>query len=367
MSDVKEHGVKERGMKKRGIKERDIKERGVRERNGGRRQLTANLLGFAAAVTLCLTAGFYAGSLFSNQWPPVAEYLISVYIGFLFCALAGIIFHELAKRKPPDRRERRRGTVIDALERVSRGDFNVFVESGAYMHNEFADAINEMARNLGTLETMRQDFISNVSHEIQSPLTSISGFAALLKKEDLPADERLRYAGIIETESRRLSSLSDHLLKLSSLDDNPLVKSEFRLDKQISDVILTLEPQWSAKKMTVEADLQARTLNGDRNLISEIWINLLHNAIKFTPENGTVRVSLNENSVTVTDTGIGMAKDDLPHIFERFYKTDKARDRALNGNGLGLSLAKKIVDMHGGVITVRSEPGKGTTFTVSLP
>jgi signal transduction histidine kinase len=224
-----------------------------------------------------------------------------------------------------------------------------------------------MARSLGTLETMRQDFISNVSHEIQSPLTSISGFAALLKDDTLSAAERRRYAETIETESRRLSSLSDNLLKLSALDDSSLAKTDFRLDKQLSNVILTLEPQWSAKQLSVEADLDKCTINGDEDLLSQLWINLLANAIKFTPENGTVQVSLNADTVRIADTGIGIAKDDLPHIFERFYKVDKARDRSLGGNGLGLSLVKKIVELHDGSITVNSEISAGTSFEILLP
>jgi signal transduction histidine kinase len=256
----------------------------------------------------------------------------------------------------------------DALEQIAQGNFNVFVDtSDISMPSGLAAAINDMAKNLSNLETMRQDFISNVSHEIQSPLTSISGFAALLKRADLPENERLRYAEIIEAESKRLSSLSENLLKLSTLDNNPIIETEFRLDKQLSNVILTLEPQWSAKHLTVEAVLPKYMICGDEELLSQVWINLLVNAIKFTPENGLVYVSLKENTVKVADTGVGISKNDLPHIFERFYKVDKARDRGLGGNGLGLSLVKKIVELHGGHISVDSETGKGTSFAIFLP
>jgi signal transduction histidine kinase len=206
-----------------------------------------------------------------------------------------------------------------------------------------------------------------VSHEIQSPLTSIGGFAALLKNADLPDDERRRYLAIIEAESKRLSSLSDNLLKLSALDNESIAMTEFRLDRQLSNIILTLEPQWSGKNLTVDAALPKCVASGDENLLSQVWMNLLVNAIKFTPENGVISVSLNENAVKISDTGVGIAKDELPHIFERFYKVDKARDRALGGNGLGLSLVKKITELHGGKISVESETGKGTTFEIFLP
>ena len=264
--------------------------------------------------------------------------------------------------------------VIDALAQVAQGNFNVLLDRNTFgWDNNLSEAFNEMARSLGTLETMRQDFISNVSHEIQSPLTSISGFAALLQTDDLPDDERRRYASVIETESRRLSSLSDNLLKLSSLDSDkiPLNKTTFRLDKQLENAALTLEPQWAAKNLKLEADLQKLTVCCDEDLMSQVWMNLLHNAIKFTPEGGRINLLLtveNETAVVkISDTGAGIRPEDQIHIFERFFKADKARDRALGGNGLGLSLVKKIVELHDGRITVESEVDIGTVFTILFP
>ena len=259
--------------------------------------------------------------------------------------------------------------LTDTLAQIAQGNFDILLEPDSlHLFNDLAKSINDMARNLGAMETMRQDFISNVSHEIQSPLTSIGGFAALLKQEDLPAEDRQRYAAIIEAESRRLSSLSDNLLKLSSLDSGkiPLTKKEFRLDKQLEHVALTLEPQWAAKNLTLEVDLQKRTVCGDEDLLSQVWVNLLHNAIKFTPEGDTIQLTMNNTQCTIKDTGVGIAPEDQVHIFERFYKADKARDRSLGGNGLGLSLVKKIVDLHGGTIMVQSEVGRGTVFTINL-
>ncbi|MDR1291783.1 MAG: HAMP domain-containing histidine kinase [Clostridiales Family XIII bacterium] len=335
------------------------------------REWVLKMLVFGAFITVCLTAGFYICSPLMSKLPPVVGYWIAVWIGLLSFSLAGMLVHKIARRNMPERHERQHGIIIDALERISKGDFNVFVESDDHIHDEFTGLINDMAKNLGTLETMRQEFISNVSHEIQSPLTSIGGFAELLQNPALPMDERLRYAKIIRAESKRLSSLSDNLLKLSSLDNDPLSLAEFRLDKQLSNVILTLEPQWAERNILLEADLPQCTTRADEGLLSQVWVNLLHNAVKFTPEGDSVSVKLESDgggaTVTITDNGVGIGKEDLPHIFERFYKADKARDRSLGGNGLGLSLVKKIVELHGGQISVESELGKGARFTVSLP
>ena len=263
--------------------------------------------------------------------------------------------------------------LTDTLAQIAQGNFNVLLDPGNVgVFNDLAQAINDMAKNLGTLETMRQDFISNVSHEIQSPLTSIGGFAELLQKDGLPDEKRRKYAAIIEAESCRLSSLSENLLKLSALDNNkvPLSKHEFRLDKQLETIALTLEPQWMAKNLILEADLQKLTMCGDEELLSQVWMNLLHNAIKFTPDGGCITIALARDgdsiNAKIADTGVGIAKEDQIHIFERFYKVDKARDRSLGGNGLGLSLVKKIIELHGGSIMVESEIGIGTTFKIVL-
>ena len=327
------------------------------------------IIGFCAllsGVTVCVGTAYFILSVFNL--PGLWKTIFSLWMGIFLFAAVGFVIHQLGsnshKRKGRDARERH---LLEAMARIAQGDFSVFVQADDLAHAELADAINTMAKNLGNLETMRQDFISNVSHEIQSPLTSISGFAALLQEGKLSAEERRKYLGIIETESKRLSGLSDNLLKLSALDNKPPAKTEYRLDKQLANVILTLEPQWAGKKICAQANLEKCTINGDENLLLQVWVNLLGNAIKFTPENGTVCVSVKENVVKISDTGCGISDADLPHIFERFYKVDKSRDRSLGGNGLGLSLAKKIVLLHGGSIEVDSEVGRGTTFTVLLP
>ncbi|WJH35317.1 HAMP domain-containing histidine kinase [Paenibacillus sp. CC-CFT747] len=235
------------------------------------------------------------------------------------------------------------------------------------------DSINTMAAELGELETMRQEFISNVSHEIQSPLTSIRGFARALQNPDLPLETRRHYLSIIETESSRLSRMSDHLLKLTSLESkhHPFEPKPYRLDRQLKSIILSLEPQWAEKGLEVEAELEEVTVTADEELMSQVWINLLHNSIKFTPAGGTLTVkaarSRKEIVVVLTDTGIGLDEEEKEHIFERFYKADRSRSRAAGGSGLGLAIVKKIVDMHEGGIEVEGSPGEGTRFRITLP
>ncbi len=265
---------------------------------------------------------------------------------------------------------------IDAMRRMSKGDFSVTLDADPRHLGQMGVLVrsfNEMATELGQMERMRQEFISNVSHEFQSPLTSIGGFARALQNEELTPDTRRHYLWIIESESARLSKLSDNLLKLTSLESNhhPFEARSYRLDRQIRRVILGCEPQWQAKRLELDVDLDELSIVADEDLLNQVWSNLVHNAIKFTPEGGTICVRLierdNRIEATVTDTGVGVSEKDLPHLFERFFKADKARSRSAGGSGLGLSIVKKIVELHHGSVTASSRSGEGTTFRVALP
>lgn len=266
--------------------------------------------------------------------------------------------------------------VIRVLESIAKGDYKVrlegeFTENGSF--GELAKSVNSMAADLEQMENLRQEFISNVSHEIQSPLASIRGFAQVLQSNEQASLEESRlYLSIIQAESARLSKLSDSLLQLAVLDSEglKLERRPYRLDKQIRDLILACEPQWRSKKIDMEASLDEVTCTLDEDRMSQVWLNLFHNSIKFTPEGGKVKVVLRQHGETVevriTDTGIGIPEAERQRVFERFYKADKSRDRSIKGSGLGLSIVKKIVDLHGGRIQVSGHPGAGTTVTVSL-
>ncbi|WNQ10592.1 HAMP domain-containing sensor histidine kinase [Paenibacillus aurantius] len=322
------------------------------------------------------TAAYYAGNGITawTGWSPSAygRQLLSNGISLFLIFGSAMTAGHMTRPK----QQRAFQPILDAFRRMSKGDFNISIENKAKGRNWFGDmvdSINTMAAELGELETMRQEFISNVSHEIQSPLTSIRGFARALQNPDLPLETRRHYLSIIETESSRLSRMSDHLLKLTSLESkhHPFEPKLYRLDRQLKSIILSLEPQWAEKGLEVEAELEEVTVTADEELMSQVWINLLHNSIKFTPPGGTLTVKAvrtrKEVSVVLTDTGIGLNEEEKEHIFERFYKADRSRSRAAGGSGLGLAIVKKIVDMHEGGIEVEGSPGEGTRFRITLP
>ncbi|HEU4962363.1 MAG TPA: HAMP domain-containing sensor histidine kinase [Bacilli bacterium] len=264
--------------------------------------------------------------------------------------------------------------MTQATRRLARGDFDVRIPFKRRDElGELATSFNSMAQELKQLEQMRQEFVSNVSHEIQSPLTSIRGFSIALRDKSLPEAERERYLDIIRTESERLSRLSENLLRLAALeaDHHPYHPREYALDEQLRQTIITAEPQWAAKRLDIDLDLPPTVITADQDLLGQVWINLLTNAIRYTPEGGRIIVAIatsdTDTHVTLQDTGVGIPPDEQPRIFQRFYKVDKSRHRDQSGSGLGLSIAKKIIDLHQGEITLHSEPNQGTTFQIKLP
>lgn len=266
-------------------------------------------------------------------------------------------------------------TIVNALSRIAKGDFTVKLDlkTDEDQFGQLIHGINHMAVELGEMERMRQEFISNVSHEIQSPLTSINGFAKALKNIDLPEDKRQHYLAIIEMESNRLSKISDNLLKLTSLESqhHPFEPRHYRLDKQLRNVVLTLEPNWLVKNIDMDLQLENISVMADEDLMNQVWMNLLSNSIKFTPAAGTITISMTKQmdaiTINIHDNGIGLTVEQQKHVFERFYKADQSRTADNGGSGLGLSIVKKIIDMHNGTITVESIPAEFTTFFVTLP
>ncbi|MBP1995838.1 sensor histidine kinase [Paenibacillus eucommiae] len=262
----------------------------------------------------------------------------------------------------------------DAAGRMAQGNFDVQLRTNRKDEiGQLNASFNEMAQELAKLDRMRREFVANVSHEIQSPLTSISGFAKALKQKRMSEESRMYYLTIIEEESERMSRISQNLLRLSSLqhDRHPVQSAAFRLDEQLRNVVIALDPQWSGKEISVELDLEPVTVHADEDQLSQVWTNLLGNGIKFTPVRGRIRIRAYAHGrsavVRITDNGIGIPEDQRTDIFKAFHKADKARDRAVSGSGLGLSIVKQIVDIHEGEIRVDGEPGGGSIFTVKLP
>lgn len=339
------------------------------------RKLLGSITGISIVVLFWSIAYWLVNLLFpilgivTNEY--VKDLLVGV-LGFLLMVstiyLIGKLFHS--------HRDDVFHIIVDAIKQISKGNFKVKLNldrvNKGHPFATIATSINNMAEELNEMETMRQTFISNVSHEIQSPLTSIRGFARALQNDDITQSQRSHYIEIIITESIRLSKLSDNLMKLTSLEsDHPFTAKPYRLDKQLQQIILVNEPQWLAKNMTVEPILSEVEITADEDLLNQVWTNLLHNSMKFTNEHGTITISLeqvgNNAIIQFEDTGAGISPKDQLHIFERFYKGDKSRNRNEAGSGLGLSIVKKIVDLHHGTIEVKSKIGKGTKISISIP
>jgi two-component system phosphate regulon sensor histidine kinase PhoR len=339
---------------------------------------------FLLVLPLCFGAAFFICSVIFNS---TALFLSA--FGFAAVSMMGIlifllVFSSMWFITYLQRKDQSHFKILseikNALTKISEGDFNVGITIEPYRRNRYrsemiidlVDKINVMARELKGMENMRDDFISSVSHEIQSPLTSIRGFISLLKKENLDNTKRLRYIEIIEVETFRLSKLSENLLRLSALNSeySSFQPREYLLNKQIKHVVLMMEPQWSARHIEVSIEETPVYINADEDLLGQVWINLLQNSIKFTPEGGniTIVISANERFIyaSIEDNGIGMTNENILHIFERFYMADKSRNRSMGGNGLGLAIVKKIVDMHDGKIEVDSKIGQGTIFRIIL-
>ncbi|MEZ4621988.1 MAG: HAMP domain-containing sensor histidine kinase [Caldilineaceae bacterium] len=339
-------------------------------------------LGMVTVLALVFAAVHWAAARLYLRlgWQPpalVGQVLNSLLGLFVFVALMITIMH-LFRSKRLREQMKIIAPILEALQTIARGNFDVQIEHDYCGHevelfSELVTGVNSMAQQLKQMEEMRQEFISNVSHEIQSPLTSIRGFAQALQNEQLSTSERSHYLAIIETESTRLSKLSDNLLSLAALDAKTVQPDckAFRLDKQIRGLILACEPQWSAKQIDMTLTADEILFSGDENLLSQVWVNLLHNAIKFTSDNGSISVALHgcQDAVEfrIADSGIGIAPAAQERLFERFFKADTARNRAVDGSGLGLAIAKQVVELHRGQIGVESTLGAGATFTVQLP
>lgn len=324
------------------------------------------------AAAFFLTAAVFAALGYRPS--TLAAQLLNTALGCCFAFLTLAFIGRFFAGRHPEMRLL--GPIIAAIDRIATGDFAVRLDDTPRDNpvvSTLARSVNTMASELEQIEAMRQEFISNVSHEIQSPLTSIRGFARALQSDHLSAEERQHYLTIIETECVRLSRLSDNLLALAALEAAGISAEPqlYRLDQQIREVVVAAEPQWLEKRLDVEVALEPATLAADGDRLRQVWTNLLHNSIKFTPAGGRIMISLHGEGevlvVAVTDTGVGIAEEDVPRLFERFFKADRSRERARGGSGLGLAIARKIVELHGGTIAAASAPGAGATFIVRLP
>lgn len=263
--------------------------------------------------------------------------------------------------------------ISEATKQVAKGNFQIQLKerSRAQEINEMSQNFMLMTQELASIETFRNDFISNVSHEFKTPLAAIEGYAMLLQKPGLSPEKQAAYVSKILANTKRLSKLTGNILQLSQLENQNIMpeKQVFSLDEQLRQVILLYEDRWSQKELELDINLAPVDYEGNRDLLFQVWQNILGNAIKFTNPGGSIRISLQKEEqgvqVEIADTGIGMSQEVQKRMFEKFYQGNTSHSS--EGNGLGLTLAKRIIDLHGGSIIVRSQEGAGACFCIMLP
>lgn len=307
---------------------------------------------------------------FNGKFPVSAS---TSFFGFLFyqlllSTLIGTVLSFLASHIPLSPVNQ----LITGMSELGNGNFSyrLKVNFPGELKKIFRN-FNTMAESLEATEILRSDFINNFSHEFKTPIVSIRGFAKILKDSTLTPQERNEYLDIIISESTRLSVLANNVLNLSKIESQATLTktSPFHLSEQIRKCILLLANRWEAKELNLDIELDEIEYNGNEELMAQIWFNLLDNAIKFTPQKGTITIRLQQSRSKllfhITDTGCGIPVEQQEHIFDKFYQCDTSHSSI--GNGLGLSVVQKVVLLHHGTVTVHSTPQKGTTFTIQLP
>lgn len=263
--------------------------------------------------------------------------------------------------------------ISEATKEVAKGNFDIELKekTRAREVNIMAQNFLLMTQELANKETFHNDFIHNVSHEFKTPLSAIEGYATLLQSKNLSPEKQQAYVSKILSGTRRLTALTGNILQLARLENSEITteKSWFSLDEQIREDILLFEEEWNRRQLELDIDLASVEYFGNSDMLSQVWQNLLGNAIKYVNDGGNIRVILRKKEacvkVHVSDNGIGMSDDVKKRVFEKFFQGDTSHSS--EGNGLGLTLARRIVDLHGGTIDLSSKEGKGTTFTVTLP
>ena len=266
--------------------------------------------------------------------------------------------------------------LSNASKKIASGDFSVSIEELEYKDddtelNDLIKNFNIMAKQLSKIETLRSDFIANVSHEFKTPLATIQGYVTLLEDDKLTKEERSNYLNIIFDATKKLTNLTSNILKISKLENQEveISKKEYNVSEQLREVIILLQASWEKKNIEFNLDLPDCMVISDEELLQQVWMNVISNAIKFSNLDGRIDVSLvsrsNYISVVIKDYGSGMDEETLSHVFEKFYQGDKSHSR--DGNGLGLSLVKRIVTICHGEIKLDSKLNEGTTVTINLP
>ncbi len=303
-----------------------------------------------------------------NVYNTQSHFVGVVFFGVISVVVGTVFSHFIGKKAM-----RSIFNITEATKEVAKGNFSVQVDENikAQELNEMAKNFNIMTRELAGMEMFRNDFINNVSHEFKTPLAAVEGYVTLLQNPNLSEEKKQAYISKILYNTKRLSELTGNILQLSRLENQniSITKTRFSLDEQIRQIILLFEDEWTNKNIDLDIELDDIYYMGSEELLAQVWQNLIGNAMKFTSKNGTVKIFMkahdNNIIIEISDTGIGMDQETQARIFEKFYQGETSHTS--QGNGLGLTLAKRIIDLHGGNISVSSQEGKGATFTVSLP
>lgn len=322
--------------------------------------LFSMLLVFAGLFLLSKLGIVYRENQSQLQVPLLLFALISLTTGIIVsCAFSYLPLAPLRK-------------LMNAVDRIADGDYSVRLDiRSPEEFRKLSDKFNHMAMELGNAELLHSDFINNFSHEFKTPIVSIRGFARALKWEDLSDAERNEYLDIIIEESDRLSELSSSVLNLSKIEQQTSLTDLklLNLSEQLRLGIALLDGRLNSKNLNISFDAEEIFIKGNEEMLKQVWINLLDNAIKFSPDGGLISIQLSRSekavTVSVSDQGIGMSAETMQHAFDKFYQGDLSH--TTKGNGIGLSLVKKIIELHGGTITLTSVLHGGSRVSVLLP
>lgn len=319
----------------------------------------------SAEIIVCIMLAYTLSSVINNmihvKIPVLLEIIVpSLIIGLLVTGFMSKWFFDPVKK------------LLSAMEKVADGDFSTRLEtkSSSKEIREIYSGFNLMASELGAIEILQTDFVSNVSHEFKTPINAIEGYSTLLQGDENLSDEQKQYVDKIMFNTKRLSDLVGSILLLSKIENQPIPSNQttFRLDEQVRQSIVALEPAWSKKDIEFDVEMDSIEYTGNENMMHHIWDNLIGNAIKFNPECGLICIRLarqnNDVVFTIEDSGPGISVEAKKHIFDKFYQGDSPHKD--EGNGLGLALVKKILSVSNGEISVENIDGGGCRFTVVL-
>lgn len=325
---------------------------------------------------LLLMSGIHTGLIVfmaKMNWSSTVQSIAPI----LYWAIVALELTLFTRRKIKNTYEKPMQKLANATRRVAEGDFSVYIptlhtaDKSDYLDVMIMD-FNKMVEELGSIETLKTDFVSNVSHEMKTPISVIKNCAQLLQVEQLSEEQRMEYVKSIESAASKLFDLISNILKLNKLENQritPEMKT-YNVCRQLCDSILLFENAWEEKEIELDVDIEDKVMvKADENLLELVWNNLLSNAIKFTETGGSIIIRQTSDEdyvkISVSDTGSGISKESMNHIFDKFYQGDASHFK--EGNGLGLALVKRVLELIDGEIQVVSEEGKGSTFTVMLP